>query len=394
VGILDRDPHERRRGAFRALRELLRKMCARHTLVIAIDDLQWTDTDSLSLLSELLRPPDAPPLLLVVTMRGTEGASNPSAPPKLALQIPGDVRAVHIGRLAKEDARELAITLLRRDAGMSADEAVAIAKEADGHPLFIDELVRHAAAHGRDAPAGGLRLDDALFARVQRLDLAARRVLEVACVLGAPVAQDVVANAAGLEMSDFTRAVSLLRTSNLVRTRGGRVTDAIEPFHDRVREAVSGRLDPDAKRECHARLASALELAKGSDPEVLATHWAGAGEVAKAARYAISAADQATQALAFERAARLYGRAIAFVPATDPRLRALREQEGEALANAGDCARAAVSFARAAEGANPDDALDLRRRASEQLLRAGEVRRGLDATRAVPAEVGLGAVPN
>src|SRR5262249_43592504 len=156
-----------------------------------------------------------------------------------------------------------------------------------------------------DPKAPALRLDDALWSRAERLDLAARRVLEVACVLGAPAAQEVVANAAGLDPREFARAVALLRTTNFVRTRGARVTHAIEPFHDRVREAVVARIDPDARRECHARIAAALELSKGSDPEVLATHWAGAGETAKGARYAILAAEQAAQALAFQRAARL-----------------------------------------------------------------------------------------
>ncbi len=389
AGALDRDPHERRRGAFRALRELLRKMCAQQTLVIAIDDLQWTDADSLSLLTEILRPPDAPPLLLVVTMRSGEDATHPSAPPGLAARIPGDVRAVHVGRLAKEDARELATQLLEREAGVSHVDAVAIAREADGHPLFIDELVRHASARRSETPGALLRLDDALWTRVGRLDLSSRRVLEVACLLGAPVAQEVVATAAALGMDDFARAVSLLRAANLVRTGGARVTDSIEPFHDRVREAVAARLDPDAKRECHARLASALELAKGSDPEVLATHWAGAGEPAKAARHAIGAAEQAAQTLAFDRAARLFQRAIDLVPSNDPRMRGLREQLGDALANAGQAARAAVEYTRAAEGASAVDALDLRRRAAEQLLRAGEVRRGMDATREVLTAVGL-----
>ena len=224
----DRDPHGRRRAAFRALRELLRKIGAKQTLVIAIDDLQWTDADSLSLLAELLRAPDAPPLLLVVTMRSGEEVTNPSAPPKLAAEIPGDVRAVHVGRLAKEDARELATQLLEREAGVSHVDAVAIANEAGGHPLFIDELVRHASARRREAPGAILRLDDALWTRVRRLDLSARRVLEVACLLGAPVAQEVVATASALGMDDFVRAVSLLRAANLVRTGGAPARQLVE----------------------------------------------------------------------------------------------------------------------------------------------------------------------
>ena len=51
-----------------------------------------------------------------------------------------------------------------------------IAREADGHPLFLHELVRHAALAGGRA---GVRLDEALLARVDGLEPASRRLLEV-----------------------------------------------------------------------------------------------------------------------------------------------------------------------------------------------------------------------
>ncbi len=321
--ISDREPLEQRRAAFRALRDLFSRLCAGRRVVITIDDLQWTDADSLALLQEVLRPPDPPPLLLVVTLRG--GPQPDAGPPPIVASIPGDVRPVHVGRLAGDDSRRLAELLLARAANLTASDAAAIASEGDGHPLFIDELVRHATIARRDASTGPLRLDDALWRRQKRLDPAARRVLEVACLLGAPVSQDVVAHAAEIDMGELTRAVALLRATNFVRTRGARVTDAIEPFHDRIREAIVARLDDRARRECHAAIGAALELAKGADPEVLATHWEGAREPVKAARYLLVAAEQAALALAFDRAARLYRRGLELLPAGDPRGRGVRE---------------------------------------------------------------------
>ena len=381
------DPHERRRRAFDAVRELFQRLARRHRLVLTIDDLQWSDDDSLQLLADLLRPPDAPAMLLIATVRNVPDA--PGARAGVLGSLPGDVRVLGLERLAREDARELAVRLLRRVAPGIAD-AGAIADEAAGHPLFIDELVRHAAlTSSGEHPTAALRLDDALAARVDRLDASARRVLELACVLGGPTAQETVAQAAALDMGEFVRVVALLRTSNLVRTRGARVTDAMEPYHDRVREALVARMAPDAKRDCHERIGSALEVSKAFDPEVLATHWTGAGQPVRAAKYAVVAAEQAAGALAFDRAARLYESAIALLPESDPRREALRRQLGDALANAGHGVRAAAEYERAAGGARPAEALDLRRQAAAQLLRSGEMVRGLAASRAILADVGI-----
>ncbi|HEY4118134.1 MAG TPA: AAA family ATPase, partial [Byssovorax sp.] len=375
----DVDVQELRRRAFAALRELLRRLALRQPTVIVVDDLQWADADSLSLLAELLRQPDAPPILLVATVRtGDTSTATREQLPEVALAIPGDVRSMQVARLPQAEARELAEILVARAGGDAS--AASIAEEAAGHPLYIDELVRHTSA-AREVRTW--KLEEALWARVSDLPEDARRVVELVSVAEARLAQETIAHAASLDGAEFARTVSLLRAANLVRTRGVRGSDAIEAYHDRVREAVVGHLSAAELRARHELLALALEASTTSDPRALAIHWRGAGDRARAARYAIVAAEQATKALAFDRAAQWYELALELHGEHDPTRRALRVKLGDAHANAGRGARAAQEYQGAAEGANQAEALDLRRRAAEQLLRSGHFDRGIAATQEV-----------
>ena len=390
------DPPELRNRAFAALRALFTAIGATRPLVVALDDLQWADADSLALIGELVRAPDAPRLLLVATMR----ASDDAAPRALAERLGADVRLVPLLPLQFADARQLAAALLGRADGEGPLSAAVIAAEAHGHPLFIDELVRHKLAHAADAIAAPpLQLDDALAARVARLDGDQRRLLEIVAVAGAPLPQGMAAAAAACDFDTFTRIAGELRAQNLVRTTGVHATDTIEPYHDRVRESLLRRLDAAARKMRHGRLALALEAGKQADAQSLALHFAEAGDREKAAKYVGVAAEEAARALAFDRAVTLYRDALAMAPAHGQARRQLAIKVGESLANAGRGAEAARAFEDASDlqeerAATGDEAaaalaVDLRRRAAEQWLRSGHVDEGLAAVRTVLAAVGM-----
>jgi tetratricopeptide (TPR) repeat protein len=375
---------ELRRHVFGALRDLFARVGERWRLVVLIDDLQWADSDSMALLAQVLRPP-GPRLLLVATQRGP-AASTVSLGER-------EPRHIHIGALPTGQALELAMRYLGEVGAARPELAEAIAREAAGHPLFIAELVRHLAdgAEGAAAAPTPLRLDDALRLRIARLDDETRRVLELVAVASVPLAQSFLAEVLDLPFAELVRHVATLRAGRLLRTAGARPADRAEPYHDRISESLRAGLPAEVARAWHLRLARALEPLPGSSPELLSTHWAGAGELRRAAEHAIVAAEEAGKALAFERSARLHRRALelfealADAPATH---RSLVRLAG-ALVSAGRSREAAEVYARAAEHAPAAEAIDLRRRSGEAFLVSGRVDEGMATMTALLEHIGM-----
>ncbi|MBI4509165.1 MAG: AAA family ATPase [Deltaproteobacteria bacterium] len=373
VAVEKLEPHQQRARVFEILRELLCRLAEHSPLVLVIDDLQWADQDSLALLSEVTRSPNPPAMLLVATVRDTSDGNAVSELNARIHQIPS-ARELMVGMLPEEHARELAAEVVRRAAPTGfLDEAAiaAIAAEAGGHPLFIDELVRHAV---RGTPGLAARLDDAILARVNRLGEESRRIVELLAMSGRPIQQTTAAQAACMEIGPFMDAVEELRDENLARTDGTRRSDSVEPYHDRVRESVLATLAADRKRSLHERLALALESSGNADPEALSILWGGAGDQARAARFALAAAEQAAKSLAFERAVRLFRQAIDM--GTDSHV--AWEHYGDALANAGLGAGSAEAYEQAAKLASATEASRLRHQAAELLLRTGHIDRGIE----------------
>jgi len=379
------DPQELRRRAFQALRELLARLGQKYPLVVSIDDLQWGDADSAALLSRVLRPPDPPPLLLLACYRTEDAPASAflqALRAKEGATAEMDVREVIVDALPEEEARDLACALLADTAPASADE---IARESRGHPFFVHELARHATRSARFFAADAavrppITLTDALHVRIALLPTSARTLLALLAVAGRPVARAVASRAAGLG-SEEDYAAALLRSEHLIRARGAREEGGWEIYHDCIREVALAALSAPERRALHLRLASALHALDDSQAEALVEHLMGAGEPAAAAHAAAIAADRSVQALAFNRCARLYRVALDHGDLSDRERGDLLRRLGDALANAGRGAEAASAYQAAAAGADAASALELRRRAAEQLLRSGRLEAGLDQIR-------------
>ena len=367
------DPQELRRRAFRALKELLARIADRGPLVIWIDDLQWGDTDSAALLTELMRPPDAPSLLLIACHRRQDSRSSECV---RALQAVSGAREVPVDPLPPEDARQLALALSLL-AGRDAARVAQVARESGGDPLFLSELVQQGSS------GVGSSLEEMLLSGLAALQPEARRLLEVIALAGGPIESASALRACGAS-DGGTAALAQLRSRRLVRAAVS--GDHLEAYHDCVRETVARHVEPGGLRECHAALAAALESSGRADPEAMASHLYAAGDLARAGPHAARAARSAAEALAFDRAAELYGRALQWGQPVHGDL-------AVALANAGRGREAAEAFLAAAEAGPPSLAFDLRRRASEEYLKTGHVREGMAVLEVVLDAIGEHMAP-
>lgn len=383
------DPRERRGRAFSALKELLARLGDRKRLILFIDDLQWGDLDSAALLCDLVRPPDAPAMLLIGAYRAedSEAAVVHALPGKGSRTTADDVREFSVEPLSAEDGRALAMSLV--GGSPDADErAESIVREAGGSPLFVAEIARHLEATEQPSlpeTSRTISLDDVISRRVERLPVPARRLLEVIAAIGRPIESAFVVRAAELT-SGGDAALAMLSSSNLVATHAADKITTVEPFHDRIRETVAKTLADDRLTTIKQRVAELVEESEWVDAQLVALDLGAAGG-SKAYEYTVAAALRAEKALAFDRAASLYQQAMAPAPAIEkPKL---RRKRADVLTYAGRYLEAAREYLVIAEDLDGQDKVDLIRRSADNLLRSGHVQEGLARLSEVMGYVGV-----
>lgn len=274
--MTDLDAADARRRLQRAAIRLVSITASYRPVVLAIDDLQWADRDSLLLLTELLTVSVRNVLLLGAHRAG-------EFDPGSAGLVPASLRRIDLTPLRREDIEELLATVCGRGVELG-DVAAEFHHRTRGNPLQIRQLLYRAQRDGALTPAGAggrpiwdlrvlatieITATSAQFLGqyLDQLVATDRSVLSsLACIGGefdlddatAAAAQpaDVVAQAvwSGLE----------LRLIEAVDSRGQRIANAISRdaryrfSHDRVAEGLREGMSDDARRETHLRIGRRL----------------------------------------------------------------------------------------------------------------------------------------
>ncbi|HEX3776766.1 MAG TPA: protein kinase [Polyangiaceae bacterium] len=375
--------------AIGAFRQLLARLGARAPLIVWLDDLQWSDAESALLLEPLLSDSAGARLLLVGSYRSSSGSRGPMLEALFdddgrALPAP---RTLELQPLSFEEARRLALQLLPKDALDPDALSRTIARDAGGNPLFISELAHFSDFSERLASPS--TLTELVSNRLAALGNGTRELLETVAIAGAPLSRAVAREARGLSPVELEHSLGTLRANRLSYTRRVGEEDQIDVLHDRIREIIVQSVAEGERRAHHLSLARALSADPSSKPHALATHYQAAGLFEEAGRHWILAGDQAFQALAFNQAADFFALGVSQASLDPSARQALELRRAESLAAAGKGALAADTYLACAAKLHGGDALELQRRAAEQLLLSGHLERGLGVIEDVLRTLGM-----
>ncbi len=289
-------------------------------LLLAIDDLQWCDRDTLEWLHFLLRFDGRSRLLIVGAYRPEEiGADHPLTALLQALRPDSHLTEIELGPLDETATHALAARIT--GAEISAATAQRLYQETEGVPLFVVETVRAGllpqgqqpdlAAAGPAHEALPPKVRAVLAARLAQLSPPARELAGLAAVIGRAFNFRLLALAGGREEDALVHELDELWQRRIVREQGATAYDF---SHDKLRQVAYDGLSAAKRRLSHRHIAQALETlyAGRLDPvsHQIAAHYERAGLPEQACPYYLAAAGVARQVFANEEALAYYRKAL------------------------------------------------------------------------------------
>ncbi len=308
------------------LDRLWRGRLADGPVVLALDELQWLDASSADRLARLFSLVETHPILFLCAMRRERHTPGWRLKEIADRDLPHRLTETALHPLNDGESRELLAGLLGA-AETPQLPAALILDKAEGNPLFLEEVVRHLIERGdltrgesgawlANPTAASPALPDSiqalLTARVDRLDEATRRVLQVASIIGRHFLRSPLAALVD-DPGALDRHLLNLQRVELIR-EVSRVPEPGYQFdHPLTQEAVYNTILLKQRRAMHLRAAEVIESIRAGNPAfapVLAHHFLEGDAPQRALPYLLLAGATAVRLHALAEATAHYERAL------------------------------------------------------------------------------------
>ena len=360
---LDLPPPQRRQRTLEALIAQIEALTRSAPVLMIFEDAHWTDPTSLEAFGRAVDRIRTLRVLLIVTYRPE------FEPPWIGRP---HVTALTINRWAERDIDAM-IDGVVGNKHLPASVRQDIIERSDGIPLFVEEMTKAVLEAANEGTAERVvavipspsvavpaSLHASLMARLDRLG-PAKELAQIGAAIGREFSHGLLAAVAGKPEAEVQPALDRLVAAGLLFRQGSPPHATYLFKHALVQDAAYGTLLRGPRQELHARIAAATETGMPErverEPELLAYHYAEAGQPDTAAGYWLAAGRLAARRSANSEAVAHLRRGIAAVrglPETVERNRlelALQLALGPALVSSrgfGD-AEASTGYQRAAE---------------------------------------------
>jgi class 3 adenylate cyclase len=274
--------------ALQVITDVVTSLSRRRPVLIIVEDVQWIDPTSVSLLERLMVRIDRERLLLVISHN--EEIDPYWLAERKALPIP----------LAKLEPRECErmVQAVAGEAVLPRGVVRSILDRADGVPLYIEACTRSVLVTAAQGP-GGRRVSSALLkepvvppslhdAIMERLDHLgeARRIAQVASIFGRQFDFMGLRHIADMPKRSLAAALQSLEKAGLLTRQRKSPGNVFSFKHAMIQEVAYGSLLKETRTELHARAVARLRQVDvgsgGSRLAVLGYHYSRAGLLAEA----------------------------------------------------------------------------------------------------------------
>src|SRR4030095_12194866 len=190
--------------------------------------------------------------------------------------------------------------------------------ETEGNPLFVIEALRAGISSDGSQAVLTPTMRAVLRARLGQLTDSARRLAEVAAVIGRPFSVGLLVSVTGLDEHELVDHVDELWHRRIIRDQGL----TYDFSHDKLRAVALERVSPVRRRQLHRAVAEAIAVERHNDTDApspqLAAHYDQAGMVEPAIDAYRVAGGRAVAVSALEEAVTMFRRALALARAPRP----------------------------------------------------------------------------